>query len=201
MKSYTLMKPLLVREKLLTNRLKIFTAQEFERFLRTSKVQTKYFLEKQCRGGLLVRLKRGLYGLGTDRTGEEIVANRLYQPSYISFEYALAYYQIIPEMPYEITSATTKPTRVFKADGKTYQYLTIRSGVYTGYVVEKRDEERFLIAEPEKALADYFYFVALGKKTVPERLDIGKINKEKLAKYAKDYGRPKLVGLLEKYVV
>lgn len=201
MKKFVLMKPLLVRERLLANGLKIFTAQEFRRFLGTSVDKTKYFLEKQSRDGLLIRLKQGLYGLRTDRSGEEMVANRLYRPSYISFEYALAYYQIIPEMPYEITSATTKPTRVFEADGKTYRYLTIKSSSYTGYVVERRDEERFLIAEPEKALADYFYFVALGKKAIPERLDVGKINKERLMEYVRDYGRSGLINLLNKYVV
>ena len=64
--------------------------------------------------------------LKTDPAEEAEIANRLYQPSYLSFEYALAFYNLLPEMPYGVTSATTKPTRNFIINGLGFNYLTIK---------------------------------------------------------------------------
>lgn len=194
---YTLLKPLLVREELLKKKLFIFTSRDFERTFQLTKQKTKYFLEKEADGGLFLRLKKGLYCLKSDFISEEELANRLYQPSYISFEYALASHNILPEMTYSITSATTKPTRIFTVNDKTFFYFTIKKEAYTGYTLIKRNESSFLMAEPEKALVDYLYFVTLGKKPLNDRLKTSSLNKEKLFKYANLFGREKLKELIE----
>lgn len=103
---YNLVKPLAVREEFLNRKIRIFTNQEFARIFGLSPHQTEYELNQLIKEGLLTRLKRGYYVLKTDPPSEEEIANALYKPSYISFEYALAYYNIIPEMTYQITSAT-----------------------------------------------------------------------------------------------
>ncbi len=193
---YTLLKPLLIREELLKKRLFIFTPRDFERTFQFPKQKTKYFLEKESKSGLFLRLKKGLYCLKTDQISEEEIANRLYQPSYVSFEYALANYNILPEMPYSITSATTKPTRTFTVNNKTFLYLTIKKEAYTGYALIKKGAISFLMAEPEKALVDYLYFVVLGKKPYNDRLKTSSLQKEKLLKYAKLYGRNSLTKLI-----
>ena len=108
------MKPIKVREELINRHLRIFTPEEFRRIFDLASYQSKYFLETQVKEGLFIRLKKGLYTLQTDLPSEEEIANKLYMPSYISFEYALGYYQLIPEMVYTITSATSKPTRKFR---------------------------------------------------------------------------------------
>lgn len=196
---YTLPKPLTVREELLEKGIHIFTPIEFERIFKLAKYQTKYFLEEQSRKGLLKRLKKGLYTLRTDLPSETEIANRLYQPSYISFEYALAKYNILPEMIYQVTSATTKPTRVFIVNDKAFSYLTIKKEAYTGYLLQKsEDGGSTLIAEAEKALVDYLYFVSLGKKTFNDRLKITSLDKNKLYKYASVYNRKKVNQLIEK---
>lgn len=196
---YTLPKPLTVREELLKKGIRIFTPIEFERIFKLAKYQTKYFLEKQCEKGLLKRLKKGLYALNTDLPSETEIANRLYQPSYISFEYALAKYNILPEMIYQVTSATTKPTRIFTVNDKAFSFLTIKKEAYTGYILEKsEDGGSTLIAEAEKALVDYLYFVSLGKKTFNDRLKITSLDKNKLFKYASVYNRKKVNQLIEK---
>src|SRR3990167_1011114 len=161
---YTLMKPIVVREELKKRNIKIFTPDIFSRTFQISSYKTKYFLERQAKDGFLLRLKQGLYTLKTDLPSEEEIANALYRPSYISFEYALAYYNILPEMPYTITSATTKPTRIFTIAEKTFIFSTIKNEAYTGYIALKRGGQLILIAEPEKALVDYLYFVSLNKK-------------------------------------
>ena len=43
-----------------------------------------------------------------------LIANKIYNPSYVSFEMALSYYRLIPEGVYSITSATAKKTIKFK---------------------------------------------------------------------------------------
>ena len=144
-----------------------------------------------------MRLKKGLYGLKTDLPSEEELANRLYQPSYISFEYALASYNILPEMTYSVTSASTKPTRTFMVDDKVFSYFTIKKEAYTGYILIKREGKSFLMAQPEKALVDYLYFVVLGKKPNNDRLNVSSLQKEKLFEYAALYEREKLTNLVE----
>src|SRR2546429_112334 len=131
----TLLKPLQVRETLLDKKVRTFTTRDFENIFRTSPTRAKYFLETQTDEGLLTRLKRGIYALKTDLPSAEVIANSLYRPSYISFDYALAYWGLIPEMPYAITSATTKPTRDFIANNRAFSYFTIKPEAYTGYML------------------------------------------------------------------
>lgn len=196
----TLLKPFLVREELLKRGLHVVTGLDFSRIFQSSRLQTKYFLEEETKQGFFVRLKKGLYALKTDLPTEQEIANCLYQPSYISFEYALAFYNILPEMVYQVTSVTTKPTRVFTLDDKVFSYFKIKDKAYTGYRFVDKEGRRFLMAEPEKAVIDYFYFVALGKKPCNERLNLFSLNKVKLSEYAKLYERKKLIDLLENFV-
>lgn len=205
---YTLLKPLQVREALLERNIHIFTVQDFCRLFHLSSYKrslqqlccykTKYFLEEQTRQGLLLRLKQGIYALKTDPPSEEEIANALYKPSYISFEYALAYYGIIPERPYSITSATTKSTAQFSIADKAFAYYTIKKEAYTGYTLIKGATKAFLIAEPEKALVDYLYFVVLGKRGDNDRVITKNLGLEKLRTYAKLFKRPSLEKLITK---
>jgi len=194
-KMSTLLKPLFVREKLLEGRLRLFTGVEFIRLFPGSQDKAKYFLERQTKLGLFIRLKKGLYMLKTDPAGEMEIANKLYQPSYISFEYALAYYNLLPEMPYTVTSATTKPTRTFTYDHKNFSYLSIKKTAFTGYFPIKKEGQTVLLASPEKALADYLYFVVLGKKPMNERLNLLNINRKKLLSYCRLFKRQKLTQM------
>ena len=121
------------------------------------------------------------------------MANVIYFPSYISFETALSIYGIIPEVVYPIISATFKPTRVFKLDNQVWRYLTIKKQAFTGYL---RKNEYF-IADPEKALADYLYFVALGKKPLNSRLDLSRVNTKLLRKYISLFSNRRLEKLVK----
>lgn len=195
---YTLPKPLLVREELLKRGIHIFTPLDFSRLYPLPAYKIKYFLEQQTKEGLLTRLKQGLYALKTDLPGDEEIANALYKPSYLSFEYVLAKYGIIPESPYHLTSATTNPTREFSVDYQEFYYYTIKLVAYTGYYLETQGNRKILIAEPEKALADYLYFVSLGQRSWNDRFNVSKLDKPKLMKYAKLFKRDKLIELVEK---
>lgn len=119
-------------------------------------------VDKWVRSGRVLKLKRGLYTLSNDdrKVGlsREVIANRLYQPSYISLQYALSYYGLIPEGVYAVSSITTKKTQNFANDFGNFDYKNIKKNAFTGFV--SREDEfnyKFLIALPEKALLDYLY--------------------------------------------
>jgi len=194
-----ILNPLSVQNELLARKILLFTPGEFRMVFRVSPARAKYFLETHTGKGLFVRLRKGVYALKSSLPSEEELAGALYRPSYISFEYALAKHGIMPEMVYEVTSATTKPARTFSAANRVFTYSKIKRKAFTGYVLSDAGIRKSFVAEPEKALADYLYFVSLGKKTLNERLNIGRLNMNKVVRYAELYDRPGLLKLIEKY--
>lgn len=194
-----LLNPLLVQERLNEKKLSLFTLTEFKRLFDISEVAAKKFTERYVKKGLFLRLKRGLFVFKTKAPSPYLMANRLYEPSYISFDTALSFHGIIPETIYTITSATTKATREFQAAGIRFTFRKIKKEVYTGYRPLKYLGETILVAEPEKALADYLYFIELKKRRLEyDRLDLRKIKKTRLISYAKMLKRPKMLNLIEK---
>ncbi|OGK15893.1 hypothetical protein A2690_04535 [Candidatus Roizmanbacteria bacterium RIFCSPHIGHO2_01_FULL_39_12b] len=191
------MKPIAIREILLKNNRQVFTTQEFERLFQIKGHRAKYFLEQQTKQDLFIRLKRGLYALKTDLISEEEIANKLYVPSYISFEYALAFHSVIPEMVYTITCATTKPTRLFNANNREFAYFTIKKSAYTGYIMKKNGSRQILVATPEKAFVDYLYYVSLGRKSPNDRFQTKKLDKNMTLQYARLFQREKLIKLVK----
>lgn len=188
-------RPLLVQETLQRKGIALVTPRDVERLFSLSSENTKYFLETYTKRGLFVRVKNGLYALKNNFPREEVVANALYKPSYISLEYAMARYGIIPEMPYTVTSVTTKITATFSVKEKVFTYTKIKHGAYAGYVPEKIGGHTVFMAEPEKALVDYLYFVALGKKKLNDRIDPSRLDKQKVYAYAALFGREKLTHI------
>ena len=200
---YNLVKPLSIRKKLLKRKIRIFTHLQFAHIFDLSGYQAEYTLSQLVKEDLLTRLKRGMYTLKTDPPSEEEIANVLYKPSYISFEYALAYYNIIPEMVYQITSATTKPTRLFSVGHNSFAYYTIKPKAYTGYTLVQRGEKQFYIAESEKAFVDHLYIISLGQrsllggKSVNDRMELKTLDKEKIRTFSKLYDWSKLDALIK----
>lgn len=161
---YTLLKSHFVRSELEKGGFGIFTPLEFQSIFNLNKAQTKYFLGVFIEQNFLIRLKRGLYALAGINVLEQEMANRLYQPSYLSLEYVLHQKGELSEAPYEITSVTTKPTRKFEVDGKVFSYTTIKKSQYGGYLVEKINGRPILIASVVKAKQEYEYLKSLGRR-------------------------------------
>ena len=112
--------------------------------------------------GLLIKLKRSLYLLNaSDRKinpSKQFIANQLYSPSYVSLEYALNFYGLIPERVYDITSITTKKTTRFRNELGFFTYQHIKTEAFRGFIVAKDESNLpFFIAEPEKAVVDFLY--------------------------------------------
>jgi len=112
------------------------------------------------RKGTIIRVKKGLYIFGDDDRrrsfSREILANMMFGPSYISLEYALAHYGIIPERAEAVTSVTVGRSRRFSTPVGLFTYHMIPMAAFrTGAdQVETGDGRSCLMAVPEKALAD-----------------------------------------------
>lgn len=156
----------------------------------------KLQLHQWVKAGDLIRLKRGLYAFSDSRLDKEEVARRLYSPCYISLEYALNLYGLIPDVPFSITLVTPKITRKFNTPYGQFVYHKIKSQAFFGY------DPKTLIAEKEKTLLDYLYLNR--QRLVPQtdfwresRLqNLTEVNFNRAFEYAKKFGSEKLMALL-----
>ena len=113
--------------------------------------------------GKIVRVKKGLYVFGEKwrraPLSLETIANLIYGPSCISFEYALSKYGLIAERSAVITSLTIGDTKTFHSPIGIFEYRAITPEKFkTG--IEYRNLEKgngYFIASKEKALADLVY--------------------------------------------
>lgn len=191
---------LFVENTLREKGVKIFTILEFERIFGVSKTAAKKFLENYTKKGFFGRPRQGFYITNFNLPSSFLIANKIYQPSYISFETALSFHHIIAETVYAVTSATPKTSREFRFGEQVFSYSTIKQDSYIFYTPTIILNETILIAEKEKALSDFLYFVAMGKKKIPDRLDLASINKKLLLKYIHYYNFQPLERLIKNVV-
>ena len=159
------------------------------------KVNTKFFcarLNEWQNKGYIKKVIKGYYIFSDLKIDENIffeIANRIYSPSYISFEIALSYYNLIPEAVYCITSASTRRTYNFKTPIAKFSYRTIKPDLFFGYNIVNYNNKNFKIASIEKAILDYFYInpdlkresdfasIRINKELFLRQIDIKKLNK------------------------
>jgi hypothetical protein len=108
----------------------------------------------------LIPVRRGLYIIGPKidlpQPDPFLIANHLRGPSYVSLESALAYWNMIPERAYEISSVTLKTSKLYKTPVGRYSYLQVKSPYYSFGIksIEHSPKQRLLLASREKALCD-----------------------------------------------
>lgn len=108
--------------------------------------------------GDIIRLKKGMYVLSSMDIplSKELIANHLYGPSYVSMNWALSYWGLIPERVHLVESLTTKHNRDFYTPIGSFSYKNCPDSYFPIGIRQRGDDEtRFLIAGPEKALCDY----------------------------------------------
>lgn len=186
-----------VQRKLKHLELGVFTPREFQGIFKVPKKTATTFIGRNVKSGLFFKLRNNYYQLQDGYVSMYMIANKIYQPSYVSLETALSYYSIIPETVYTITSITTKSTKEFETPRAIFIYSKIKQQAFTGYRATHLEGTVALFAEAEKALADYLYFVDLKKKSLNDRLELRNINKAKLIKYVKLFNRPNLLKLVD----
>lgn len=109
--------------------------------------------------GEVIRLKRGLYVVDGSDFGYSpsmpICSNHIYGPSYVSLQWALSYYGLIPERVHAMTAVTIKRSREFDNKLGRFTYMQVPEHYFPiGIRSEVSDGANFLIATPEKALCD-----------------------------------------------
>ena len=122
--------------------------------------QLNYWLNQ----GYIKPLAGGYYILADQAMDEMLlfmVANKIYEPSYVSLESALAYYEIIPETVLGVTSISSRKTKQYESAWGVFSYRSVKPQTMIGYqVIEKTAAIKFKIAYLEKALVDYLYLNA-----------------------------------------
>lgn len=113
--------------------------------------------------GVLTPLKKGVYlyePIVRSQIFKEQISNTLYGPSYVSLEYALSYYGMIPERVYTITALTTNRSRNFKNSYGDFKYLQISPKLFSiGLEIKSVGKISYLVASKEKAICDKIYIL------------------------------------------
>lgn len=176
--------------------IKLFTPLDVQRFLGRSKIAVTFLLHRLKKQGYLESIKRGLYKLPEEQIPDVYLANKLYEPSYVSLEFALSYHGIIPENVYEITSITPKATRHFETVGKIFSYRKIKRKAFTGYAIAKQKGFSFQIADPDKAFVDTIYYRLFDGRKPLSRFNKDKVNKARALRYAQLFENGKLISII-----
>jgi len=132
------------------------------------------------------------------------IANKIYKPSYISFETAMSHYRLIPESIYMTTSASTKRTSLFETPMARFSYRTIKPALFFGYSLLSGGIK---MAFMEKAILDYFYinpalrteddFASL---RINREEMVSRFNKERLADYMRRFSQKRLSKRMEHFI-
>lgn len=140
--------------------LSIFSHEMISSVLEKSFNNVNEKISNLVKNGDLIRLKKGFYTFSKPYQTKPIdlisVANSLYTPSYVSFDYALSYYGMIPERVSEITSATCKNEKLFDTPIGRFSYKKVSIEAYSlgvDWIYDDIEGGKF-IATPEKALCD-----------------------------------------------
>lgn len=144
--------------------------------------------------GYLIRLRNGFYRFSDHQVSEYHlyqVANRMYNPSYISLETALSYHGVIPEGVVDVQSVGTRKTARFRNKLGRFSYRTIKPSLYFGYCLFQQDEQAAVrMAYLEKAILDFLYLradvddYAAFEALRWNRTELERIDRDKLQAYA-----------------
>ena len=157
-------------------------------------------LSRWIRAGKLIAVRRGVYALDSRYRRAAVnpaeLAGALYRPSYLSREWALGYYGLIPERVVTYTSVTSRGPRHFENAFGHFEYRHIKQAAFFGYRPVEIRGARVMLADPEKALLDLWH-LAPGPWTVERMAGMRFQNTEianpvRLGEYAVRFGSPRL---------
>ncbi len=159
----------------LAEKLPVFT---FDDFVGTERDRHYLWLilHRYEKSGKLLRLKKGIYtttayvekmkNRGEIEVFLDFLANFLYSPSYLSLETILYRYNILTEIPVNLTSVTKNKTAIFGNKLGDFLYHKIKPSLFCGFEVSKEGDFSFRKAAKAKALFDFLY---LRKNILPSK--------------------------------
>jgi predicted transcriptional regulator of viral defense system len=152
----------------------------------------KQRLSEWQKKGYIKKVVKGFYIFADLKINESVlfvIANKVFDPSYISLEMALSYYGLIPESVYGITSVTSRKSYKISSPIGRFNYRQIKPELMFGYQLSSYQNHNFKLAEIEKAILDYFYInsklktdgeleeLRINQETFQEKVDIGKLRR------------------------
>lgn len=186
-----------------TKDLKLILGQDFGRAFLNN-------LENWRKKGYLIQLRKGVYLLKDLRWSVDplMLAAKIYEPSYVSLETALAYYGIIPEAVFTTTSVTSRETKKVVNDFGTFTFQKIKPAAFGGYeaIFKKELNVSYNLALPEKALADFLYLNRNQLDGSQLQLESFRFNddfnyqKDRLLKFASYYENSKVMFLINNFI-
>ena len=174
------------------------TAMLLEELREYASPKTK--LSRMVRKGEYFQITKGLYE--TDKNvAAHLLAGSIYGPSYISFEYALSYYGLIPETVYTVTCATfeKKKKKKYETPFGVFTYRDVPSSAFPFHVELRQEGDYwYRIASPEKALCDELYIMRPVRNTKElaallfddlrmDESELQKMNRETIAELCDKY--------------
>ena len=170
----------------------------------TTSMMADRLREYADRAGKILRMKadeelfpltRGIYETDGSAPGY-CLAGAIFGPSYLSFDYALSVYGLIPEATYVYSSATfekRKAKEITNHFGR-YTYRDVPSEAYPyGIVLKEENGYVYHIANPEKALCDKLYTMP----PVTSQRDIERMLFEDLRIERSDFDKLDLEGIMQ----
>ncbi len=118
---------------------------------------------RDIKNGKLFPLVKGIYETNPNTHGSRI-AQFIYGPSYLSFDYVLHYQGLIPEAVYNTFTCATynkKKIKTYTNSFGTFIYRDVPKAVFSLGVFAFQDGEySYQVATPEKALCDKLYTIS-----------------------------------------
>ena len=116
-------------------------------------------IKRDTKSGILFRLTRGIYETDSE-ANPCFLASSILSPSYLSFDWALSYYGLIPEKVFSITSASLniRKNKTFINKFGRYEYSDIPVSAFSeGLTYIENGDYIVKIATKEKAICDSLY--------------------------------------------
>ncbi|MBL7141746.1 hypothetical protein ISS21_01460 [Patescibacteria group bacterium] len=154
-----------------------FNFYDLKKFYPYSRENLKILLSNWVKKKWIHHLRKGFYAFDVVNLDYLRLANDMDKNSYISFEYALYFYNLIDQVPGTITSATKKRSRRESIVHWNFEYTHLKDDLFFGYELKNG----VYIAIPEKALVDLIYLISRGKRIAElDTLEKQKINQRNL---------------------
>lgn len=168
----------------------LFFTKESLRQFETNEDALNFNLKYWINKGKIILLKNGFYVLKENWEKEEdkasfleYLANKLYEPSYLSCEYILSQFGLLSESVFGISSVSINPTKSFQTPLITFTYFSLSPKLFSGYTIKKFKNAFIFTASKPKALFDFLYLRFLRREVVDRKtIDELRINWENLKK-------------------
>jgi predicted transcriptional regulator of viral defense system len=169
----------------------ILRSDELARRYKLSETVVRNALRRHELRGLVERVSTKIYinHLNQQFSPRDLV-NVLRPESYISLESAMVDKGITSQSPSMLTCVTPGYPQSFRTKSVRIVYRKISPDLYWGYEEKATRYNKYLIAEPEKALLDWIYLTRQeGLPTPFDELQLQFLSAAKLRKYAERFPR------------